>query len=622
MSVATRQLATARLLFALAGFLAAGIATARPGDLDVSFGDNGRAFVDVANDADLAAGVLQQPDGRIVVGRGNSSASDDLSVLRLNADGSLDASFDGDGRTSLDIPSIKGVTNVVLQQADNKIVAAGWSGSRADSVDRNLALARYNTDGSIDTTFGAGGIVIHDIGGWSDAIYAVVQQADGRLVAAGRTDGGASATSDMVFVRFLADGSLDASFGTNGAVIINFHESNGFDTVQSLVQRADGTLIATGIATPSNPWSEEDMVVVQLLADGAPDGSFDGDGRAVIELTDPSSQGRGNMAEAYAVAVEADGGIVVAGNGNHTIWDYGLLLPALARVNGDGSTDTTFADGGTAWLEVLSGAYLQGLMTEADGPIHLTGDFLGDAFVARVTREGELDTSFGVDGVTIIDSGDGNEAFVPGDAHFMRQHDGKIVTASHTVLPDGSPETPRLVVARLLAGNDGGHPGVLGFYYPVTVEEDSTVVVEVRRSGGSLGAVSVDFATASGSATTGTDFNAASGTLTWGDGDMADKSFAISIAGDSIAEGAENFQIELTNPLGGASLAKTLLTVQIEEQPDSDPSPPPSTPPPGAADGGGGGTSDWTSLVSLIALVVALRRRVGAGRSAIAGRTC
>jgi hypothetical protein len=163
---------------------------------------------------------------------------------------------------------------------------------------------------------------------------------------------------------------------------------------------------------------------------------------------------------------------------------------------------------------------------------------------------------------------------------------------------------------------------VLGFYYPVTVEEDSTVVVEVRRSGGSLGAVSVDFATASGSATTGTDFNAASGTLTWGDGDMADKSFAISIAGDSIAEGAENFQIELTNPLGGASLAKTLLTVQIEEQPDSDPSPPPSTPPPGAADGGGGGTSDWTSLVSLIALVVALRRRARAGRSAIAGRTC
>ena len=605
---AFRHLAMARALVSLVAPLAAvGVALARPGDLDPSFGDNGRVFVDVANDADLAATVLQQPDGKIVVGRGNSASNDDLSVVRFNSDGSLDSSFDGDGRTSLDIRGIKAVTSVVLRQIDGKIVAAGWSGSSADSVDRNFALARYNTNGSVDTSFGAGGVVIHDLGGWSDAISAVVQQADGRLVAAGTTDGGASATSDMVFVRFHANGSLDQSFGANGAVTINFHESTGFDAVRSLVQHTDGALIATGIATPSNAYSHEDMAVVRLLPDGTPDASFDGDGRAIVHLTDPFGQGRGNMAEASAVATEPDGGVVVAGNGNHTIWDYGLELPALARVNGDGSTDTTFANGGTAWLDVLSGTTLQGLMVEANGPIYLTGDFLGDDFVARVTRAGDLDPSFGVDGVTVIDSGDGNRVDAWGNASFVRQDDGKIVIASNTA--EGNSETSRLVVARLLVDDGGGHPGVLGFYYPVSVEENSTAVVQVRRTGGSSGTVSITYATANGTARSGTDFTAANGTLTWTDGDTADKSFEIDVAADSSAEGKENFVVELSIPTGGVNLGASQLTVQIDEQPGSG-NPPPGAPPPptDGSSGGGGGALDWWALACLIALLPMLRR--------------
>jgi uncharacterized delta-60 repeat protein len=527
MTAATRHLAMIRAFIALVSPLTVtGSAMARPGDLDPTFGKDGRIFFSVPNDFDIAATVVQQHDGKLVVGRLNRAPDDDFSVLRFEPDGSPDASFDGDGRTSLDVPGIKGTTHAVLQQADGKIVAAGAAGTSADSPGRNFGLARYNDDGSVDTTFGAGGVVIHDLGGW-DSISSIIQQADGRLVAAGQTDGGASATPDMAFVRFNPDGSLDRSFGENGAVIINFHESNGHDAVRWLVQQADGSLIATGLATPSNPFSDSDMPIVRLLPDGRPDPTLDGDGRVTIELNDPSGQGAGNLAEAASVASGGDGRIVVVGNGNRNIWDYGSDTPLIARVNSDGSPDATFGDGGSAWIG-LYGAYLQGLVIDPNGALYLAGDYLNDHFVARVTGDGELDTSFGVDGVAIIDAGDDNRNFNAGSASLIRQSDGKIVTVSSTTDSTwDDPDAMRIVVARLLVGDEAGHAGLLGFYGPISAEENEVALVRVRRTGGSMGDISVDYATASGSATSGADFDATSGTLSWSDGDTADQTIEI-----------------------------------------------------------------------------------------------
>jgi uncharacterized delta-60 repeat protein len=605
-NVMTRPLAITRALIALVAAAAAtGVATARPGDLDPTFGDGGRVFVDVANDSDTAATVVLQPDGKIVVGRSNDATDDDFSVLRFNPDGSTDTTFDGDGRTTLDVLAHKGTTRVVLLQADDKIVAAGTIRNTADSRTM-FGLARYNADGSLDTGFGAGGVVIHDLGGCCDQVSSVVQQDSGRLVAAGLTDGGASATPDMAFVRFNTDGSLDRSFGENGAVIINFHESNGHDSVQWLVQQPDGTLIATGHATPSNPFNYQDMPVVRLLPDGLPDPTLDGDGRVTIELSDPSGQGPGNVAEAASLASEADGRIVVVGNGNSNIWAYDAETPLIARVNSDGSPDTSFGDGGTAWID-LHGAHLQGIIAEANGPIYLAGDYHNDHFVARLTWDGKLDASFGVGGVAIIDAGDGNTNFNAGSASLIRQSDGKIVTVSSTTDSTwDDPDTMRIVVARLLMGDESGHAGLLGFYGPVSTEENVAVLVPVRRTGGFSGSVTVDYATASGSATSGADFTEASGTLTWGNGDMADKTIEVRIAADSTNEGSEIFRVELSQPSGGAILASSTVLVQIE---GSSTAPPPSPPPSGGTSGGGGGGLDWLSLACLIALLSVFRWR-------------
>jgi len=576
----------------------AGLARAAPGDLDPSFDEDGRVFVDIAGDSDIPATVIQQSDGKLVVGRSNDAADDDFSVLRFNVDGSLDASFDGDGRTSLDYPGIKGTTQVVLQQTDGKIVAAGTARNTADSEGTNLGLARYNEDGSVDFTFGVEGVVIHDLGGW-DSISSIVQQADGRLVVAGSSDGGDSSTLDMAFARFNIDGTLDRSFGTNGAVIINFHgSSTAYDYVSWLVQQPDGKLIAAGAATPSNPYSTEDMALVRLTPDGSLDTTFDSDGRAIVE-TESCCQ----LAAAQTLLLETNGRIVVAGSGNFSPWDYGFCDPILGRLSADGGADTTFGTDGTVWLD-LGCADIQGLAMAADGGFYVTGplyDSIGtDHFVARVSPAGELDPAFGDNGVSIVDVGEGSEVANAGYARqgVIRQHDGKIVTVTSTSTGDERSRSDRLVVARLLESGD--FAGLLGLKPEVIEVNESTgsVMVTVRRTGGSYGVVSVDYMTMSGSATSGVDFTGTNGTLIWTDGDTADKTIEISIAADTQSEDPENFAVTLSKPSGGAGLATSEIRVRILDgatgTPDS-PSPPSSSPP----SRGGGGTIDWPILLML-----------------------
>ena len=130
----------------------------------------------------------------------------------------------------------------LVQQADGKLVAAGYSynGSNYD-----FALVRYNSDGSLDTSFGSGGVVTTGVGGSDDGVHALVQQADGKLVAAGRSNNGSN--NDFALVRYNSDGSLDTSFGSGGVVTTAVGGSD--DYAQALVQQADGKLVAAGRST-------------------------------------------------------------------------------------------------------------------------------------------------------------------------------------------------------------------------------------------------------------------------------------------------------------------------------------------------------------------------------------
>jgi uncharacterized delta-60 repeat protein len=282
--------------------------------------------------------VIQQADGKLVVaGTSYNGSSYDFALVRYNADGSLDASFDGDGIVTTAIGAANDYAQSVIQQADGKLVVAGysWNGSNDD-----VALVRYNTDGSLDTGFDGDGKVTTAIGTGYDEGYSVIQQADGKLVVAGTSYNGSS--NDFALVRYNADGSLDASFDGDG--IVTTAIGAGDDYGQSVIQQADGKLVVAGYSWNG---SNNDVALVRYNEDGSLDTSFDGDGKVTTAIGAGDDYGR-------SVIQQADGKLVVAGhssNGNNydvalVRYDSGQLitttnlwLKKLATKVGAGSND-------------------------------------------------------------------------------------------------------------------------------------------------------------------------------------------------------------------------------------------------------------------------------------------
>ena len=120
-------------------------------------------------------------------------------------------------------------------QPDGKLVVAGDS-------DANFALARYNSDGSLDAGFGTGGKVITSFGG-TDQASAVILQPDGKIVVAGQTDTGVSI--DFALARYMPDGSLDGAFGSGGRVTTNFI-GNSDDLGSAVALQSDGKIVVGG----------------------------------------------------------------------------------------------------------------------------------------------------------------------------------------------------------------------------------------------------------------------------------------------------------------------------------------------------------------------------------------
>ncbi|MBK6541117.1 MAG: hypothetical protein IPG10_07525 [Flavobacteriales bacterium] len=183
------------------------------GTLDGSFSADGKVTTALGA-SDQAFSVALQPDGRIVVvGYSGDVQNDDFAVVRYNADGTLDTSFSADGKVTTAIGTSNDVAGSVSIQPNGRIVVAG---SSIDGSDNDFAVVRYNADGTLDTSFSADGKVTTAIGASNDVASSVAIQPDGRIVAAGSTGNGPNA--DVAVVRYNADGSLDTSFSADGMV--------------------------------------------------------------------------------------------------------------------------------------------------------------------------------------------------------------------------------------------------------------------------------------------------------------------------------------------------------------------------------------------------------------------
>jgi uncharacterized delta-60 repeat protein len=242
--------------------------------LDTGFDSDGIAALTVGTNANQWNAVALQPDGRIVVGGtvSDSSANWDLFLGRYNTDGSLDTSFDADGRVRLSLgPSFDQIQAVAVQP-DGKIVAGGYT---FVGQAQHFAVVRFNANGSVDTTFGGGdGIVVTQTGAGQfprNEITGMAVQPDGRIVVGGNgNDGGGNTNNVIRLARYLANGDLDSSFGTGGIVTTNL-ASDRFDRVAGIGLQRDDKLVVFGHSQQLNV-SSDDLVIARYNWD---DGSLD-----------------------------------------------------------------------------------------------------------------------------------------------------------------------------------------------------------------------------------------------------------------------------------------------------------------------------------------------------------
>jgi uncharacterized delta-60 repeat protein len=260
--------------------------------------------------------VALQPDGKIVV---VGPLQGTLGVARYNPDGSLDATFGNGGKVVTDASSsFDGVFDVRVA-SDGKIVVGGGTGNYPFGAS-DFLLLRYNADGSLDPSFGSGGIVTTDFGG-SDTAFAIGLTADGKIVAGGATN--SSDPGDFAVARYNPDGSLDTSFGSGGRATTDV-ASGSNDNGNGVVVLPDGRVVVAGI-TSSAP-NASAFAVVRYTAAGAVDPTFGSGGRATASFGNPINN-------AFDIAAQPDGKLVVAGG--TADFSRGVSDFALARFLGD-----------------------------------------------------------------------------------------------------------------------------------------------------------------------------------------------------------------------------------------------------------------------------------------------
>jgi uncharacterized delta-60 repeat protein/CSLREA domain-containing protein len=407
------------------------VTLADPGDLDTTFGTGGMVTTDFAGGSDIGRALAIQPDGKIVVaGHAQAGGEGDFALTRYNVDGSPDTTFDGDGKVLTDFGSGDEGRAVAIQP-DGKIVVAG--SARLDTTNRGLAVARYDSNGNLDNTFGSGGKVTTDFGGNLDGGYAVTIQPDDKIVVAGSAI--VSETNDFALARYNSDGSLDNSFGTGGMVTTDF--DGGHDYGRAITIQPDGKIVVVGNTSVDG---DDDFALARYNVDGSLDNTLDGD-------TDmPGYPGDGMVTTdfagewgdiGYAVTIQPDGKIVVAGQASS---DFGL-----ARYDGDdGKLDDTFGTSGKVTTDFDSGndrSYAIALQPDgkmvAAGYASISGG--NDFALACYDSNGNLDGTFGSSGKVHTDFDSERDW-----GHAVALQGNKIIVAGFAVISG----TTRFAVAR------------------------------------------------------------------------------------------------------------------------------------------------------------------------------
>jgi len=443
---------TAGALAVLACAVFAALASAlAPGDFDPSFASGG-TFIQPLGEGTRPGAVLNavamQPDGKIVV---TGVASDNKEVVAsLNPDGTLDPAFGTGGKVlttfgtgSSDIP----FPQALAIQPDGKIVIGGF----VSGATQRLLLARLNADGSFDAAFGSNGVVVTQLGEGTNpysGAFAVVLRPDGRILTAGgaRTSGNQGA---VLVARWNTDGSPDSSFGTNGKATPQLGEgANANSGAFDLALQPDGKIVIAGSATDTNGTQADAALVARLDGDGMGlDASFGSGGKVLGRLGQTSN----DIMRPEGLALQPDGKIVLGGQtvdaqSHHKIF--------VSRLNVDGNgLDSGFVGGGTLITQLGEGGNpysdLTRLALQPDGKIVGVGNANGpqgdtQVLVARVKADGTLDSSFSGDGKVLTQLAVANSFFTS----LVLDPNGKVVAAGS--VQDNTPDNHALISRLIL----------------------------------------------------------------------------------------------------------------------------------------------------------------------------
>lgn len=413
------------LLIGLWGCFNTATSVAAPGSLDVSFDGDGKVITNLGGTIQSARAVAVQPDGKILLG---GSSNGDFALMRYNSNGSLDATFGSAGVAITSIGDGDSAYAVALQ-ADGKILLAG---STTVAGQTDFALARYNSNGSLDASFGSGGVITsnYDPG---EVAYAIALQTDGKVLLGGTAGG------EIALLRFTSNGVLDSGFAGGGRTVIPI--GGGLDAAYAVTVQADGRILLGGYSTVG---AYTDFALVRCNENGSVDSSFGAGGRVITPIGSSHDI-------AYAIAVHPDGRILLAGsavNGSYT--DF-----AIARYTSNGVLDTSLAGIGKVTTSLALNDVAYAMEVQPDGKILLAGNGSNgtstDFALARYSNNGVLDGGFGASGKLLIPVGTANDVATA----VALQPDGKIVVGGYVT----NSSVNGFALTRYLA-NDSNNDGV------------------------------------------------------------------------------------------------------------------------------------------------------------------
>jgi uncharacterized delta-60 repeat protein len=378
------------------------------GITDTAFANSG-VVTSVFGTNSVAYGLAIQPDGKIIAAGYSFGINMDFAVARYSTNGALDNAFGTGGVVTNVVGASHDEIRSVMLQDDGAIVAGGNARFGPNYI---YALARYTSAGALDNTFGIGGIITATIGANNSSCYGLALQADDKIIAAGESHDGAAFY--FTVARYGTNGTLDNTFGIAGVITTSL--LSGDDQAMAVDIQGDGKILAAGTCLSGTDYY---IGLARYGTTGVLDGTF-GIGGVVT-----TTFATGNDDEAFAVEIQSDGKIVVAGASTNA---GGNASGLVARYNTDGTLDNTFGTGGVITTSIATYTMVDyySLALQDNGKIVVGGRvFNGSRFkfvLARYTSSGALDTTFGTNGIILapidVDSY-GNDIKI--------QSDGKIV---------------------------------------------------------------------------------------------------------------------------------------------------------------------------------------------------